>query len=108
MLYSAEKSYTRHGEYVCLAGGGRESARRGRLTITPKLKLSEQARNTLLSWMRKLRLLGIKRTRISTQIMLEPATQARVIISERRPGALPPERTALDQPVAYRYRSRRP
>lgn len=41
-------------------GGG------ARVTMTPKLRLREQARNKLLSWMRKLRLAGSWRTRIST------------------------------------------
>lgn len=49
------------------------------LTMTPKLRLREQARNTLLSSIRNFLWLGIKRTRTSTQMMLAPTTQADVI-----------------------------
>ncbi|TFA97680.1 hypothetical protein CCMA1212_010571 [Trichoderma ghanense] len=44
--------------------------------MTPKLKLSEHARKTLLSWMRKLALPGRRRTRTSMQMMDAPKTQA--------------------------------
>jgi len=47
-----------------------------RLTITPKLKLNEDARKTLLSCILKFFLLGINRTNTSMHIMLAPATQA--------------------------------
>jgi hypothetical protein len=45
-------------------------------TMTPKLKLNDDARKTLLSCILKFLLLGIKRTRISMQIMLAPRVQA--------------------------------
>lgn len=44
--------------------------------MTPKLRLREQARKALLSWMRKFRLPGKSRTRESTQMMAAPKTQA--------------------------------
>lgn len=44
--------------------------------MTPKLKLSEHARKMLLSWIRKLALPGIRRTKASTQMMDAPKTQA--------------------------------
>lgn len=44
--------------------------------MTPKLKLSEHARKTLLSWIRKLALPGMRRTKASTQMMDAPKTQA--------------------------------
>ncbi len=46
------------------------------LTITPKLRLSEEERKALLSCILKFRLLGISRMIKSTHIMLEPTTQA--------------------------------
>jgi hypothetical protein len=46
------------------------------LTITPKLKLNEDARKTLLSCILKFLLLGMHRTRISTQMILAPRVQA--------------------------------
>lgn len=45
-------------------------------TMTPKLRLSEQARKTLLSSMRKLRLPGNRRTMLSTHMMAAPKTHA--------------------------------
>lgn len=47
-----------------------------RLTMTPKLKLREQARNVLLSCILKSFLPGRSRTKISTQMTLAPKTQA--------------------------------
>lgn len=44
--------------------------------MTPKLRLSEQARKALLSCMRKFLLPGRRRTRTSTQMMLAPKTHA--------------------------------
>ena len=44
--------------------------------MTPKLRLREQARNTLLSWILKLRLPGRARIITSTYIMEAPATHA--------------------------------
>lgn len=52
--------------------------------MTPKLRLSEQARKTLLSWMLKCRLLGIKRTSRSTQMMHAPSTQAAEVQNAKR------------------------
>ena len=46
------------------------------LTMTPKLRLREQARKTLLSCMRNDRLPGKSRTMASTQMMEAPKTQA--------------------------------
>ena len=48
------------------------------LTMTPKLRLSEQARKTLLSCMRKPFWPGKRRTTTSTQMMAAPKTQAAV------------------------------
>jgi hypothetical protein len=45
-------------------------------TMTPKLKLSELARKTLLSCMRKPRFPGNWRTMMSTHMMDAPMTQA--------------------------------
>lgn len=47
--------------------------------MTPKLKLNELARNALLSWIRKSRLLGMRRTSESTQMTLAPKTQAAIL-----------------------------
>lgn len=44
--------------------------------MTPKLRLSEEARKALLSWIRKDFWLGIRRTRKSTQMMVAPKQQA--------------------------------
>ena len=44
--------------------------------MTPKLRLREHARKTLLSSMRKLRLPGNRRTIVSTQMIAAPKTQA--------------------------------
>lgn len=44
--------------------------------MTPKLRLREHARNTLLSWIRKLRLPGRARITTSTHIIEAPATHA--------------------------------
>lgn len=49
---------------------------RSLLTMTPKLRLSEHARKTLLSCMRKFRCPGKSRTMTSTQMMAAPNTQA--------------------------------
>jgi hypothetical protein len=46
------------------------------LTMTPKLKLNDDARKTPLSCILKFLLLGIKRTSISMQIILAPRVQA--------------------------------
>ena len=51
--------------------------------MTPKLRLSEDDRNTLLSWILKLRFPGIRRMMRSTQMILEPTTQARRQLGSR-------------------------
>ncbi len=61
--------------YVTLSAVEPQSEQSGR-TMTPKLKLSEQARNVLLSWIRKFLLPGNSRTTTSTQMMAAPRTQA--------------------------------
>lgn len=50
------------------------------LTMTPKLRLNDDARNALLSCIRKFLLLGMRRTRISMQMILAPRVQARVFM----------------------------
>jgi hypothetical protein len=49
----------------------------GRHTMTPKLKLREHAKKTLLSWILKFFLPGNRRTMLSTHIMEAPRTQAK-------------------------------
>ena len=44
--------------------------------MTPKLRLSEEARKALLSWIRKDFWLGNRRTRVSTQMIVAPKQQA--------------------------------
>ena len=51
--------------------------------MTPKLKLREHARKALLSCMRKCFWLGMRRTTKSTQMMVVPAIQARVVEYQR-------------------------
>jgi len=80
MLYSAENIYQTHCKRLLLVIYTANS-RVGIPTITPKLKLSEHARNVLLSWMRKSFLPGIRRTKISTQMTFAPRTHARVQVS---------------------------
>lgn len=46
------------------------------LTMTPKLRLNDEDKNPLLSWIRKLRFPGILWTNKSIQMILEPTTQA--------------------------------
>lgn len=46
------------------------------LTMTPKLRLNDEDKNPLLSWIRKLRFPGILCTNKSIQMILEPTTQA--------------------------------
>jgi len=46
------------------------------LTITPKLRLSEEDKNGLLSWTLKFRFPGICLMIRSTHMILEPTTQA--------------------------------
>jgi hypothetical protein len=50
------------------------------LTMTPKLKLNDDARKTLLSCILKFLLLGIQRTRISTHMILAPRVHAVLVI----------------------------
>jgi hypothetical protein len=50
------------------------------LTMTPKLKLNDDARKTLLSCILKFLLLGMQRTRISTHMILAPRVQAILVI----------------------------
>ena len=64
--------------------------------MTPKLRLNEDARKTLLSCILKFFLLGINRTNTSTQIMLAPATQANRGVSYL---ILPPQTQKLDLPI---------
>ena len=45
--------------------------------MTPKLKLSDEARKALLSWMRKWRLLGMRRMGMSMRMTDAPAMHAR-------------------------------
>lgn len=54
-----------------------------RLTITPKLKLSDEARKALLSCILKLRCPGMRCMTKSTHIMLEPTTQAGILSMNR-------------------------
>ena len=51
--------------------------------MTPKLRLSEHARKTLLSCMRKLRWPGMRWTTRSTQMTLAPRTQAATLLGQR-------------------------
>jgi len=44
--------------------------------MTPKLKLNDDARKILLSCILKFLLLGMQRTSTSTQMILDPRTQA--------------------------------
>ncbi len=92
MLYRAENSFFWNGEervsqsatwplhiYLLPSSTTKKKKRlstAGWLTMTPKLRLSEQARKALLSWMRKWPWPGIKRTNMSTQMTHAPKTQA--------------------------------
>ncbi|KAL1835072.1 hypothetical protein VTK73DRAFT_6327 [Phialemonium thermophilum] len=52
-------------------------------TMTPKLRLSDEAKKVLLSWIRKFRLPGKRRTIKSTHMTLVPTTQANDEVSHR-------------------------
>lgn len=62
--------------------------------MTPKLRLSEEARKALLSWIRNDFWLGIRRTRKSTQMMVAPKQQA----GGARVSDGPPKRGVSDVP----------
>lgn len=70
ILYKAEK--------ICTDQLESSTSEESLLTITPKLKLSDEDRNALLSCIRKFFLLGISRMRTSMQIMLAPAIHAKI------------------------------
>lgn len=56
------------------------------ITITPKLKLSDDDKNVSLSWILKLRLLGNFLTIMSTQMMEAPMMHAAVTVSTHLSG----------------------
>jgi len=73
--------------------------------MTPKLKLNELARNTLLWFMLKFLLPGSSRISRSTHITLEPRTQAirgeRPQLASRNKIALDGKAQALKGPASY-------
>jgi len=81
--------------------------------MTPKLRLREQARKALLSWIRKCFCPGNRRTNASTQMMVAPKEQAEKV----RYGVPPENRVAIthlsrslcrESILAYRYRDQFP
>ncbi len=83
MPYRAENSYKTPISMWSKRSGSSQARLLTKHTITPKLRLSEEDKNVLLSCILKFLFPGSKRTMRSTHIIADPNTHAELNISAR-------------------------